>query len=126
MINDALTGVDIFFLIINMIGIFYATYWNLQVVKEGSFNKPAIAVVVLLGIYFIGYLVLMFSDISPITWSSIFRGVSPLAWLYVWAEPPKSWVKSHFTIKNQTDQIEEHVRKTIKEIGRNNEEKDDV
>lgn len=125
-INNTLSGVDIFFLIVNLFGILYAFYWNFRCFKEGSFKKNPLAILVLLVISFVGYSVLMFTNVSILAWSSFFRGVSPLAWFYVWAGPAKSWVDSHFVVKKQTDHLEEKIYQIIEEIvGRQHGEKKD-
>ena len=100
MFNIHLATIDIIVVWINIIGILYATYWNARALKEGTFSRNAMAVLVLLGLYLFGQFLLLLTDIGPGQWSGIFRGLAPLAWYWAWAGPAKVWVKSHDGIKN--------------------------
>ena len=82
--NSHMSGVDIAFGFANMIGISYAIYRNVRGSKTSIFSKHLSNIAILSSIYFIAYIILMFSELDQASWSSVMRGVSVLAWFYVW------------------------------------------
>jgi len=92
MFNSHLAGIDVFIIVLNLIGVTGAIYWNFKASKDGEFAKTMLKVTVLAGIYFFAYSLLLFSEIDPSAWSSIFRGLAVLVWYYVWILPARSWI----------------------------------
>jgi hypothetical protein len=57
------------------------------------------AVASLSGVYAVGYLFLLFGDVSVQNWSSLFRGVSIVAWPVVWWWPALTSLYVHRELK---------------------------
>lgn len=110
MFNSYLAGIDIFIVILNLIGVAGAIYWNVKASKNGVFSKTMHKVASLAGVYFVAYCILLFSEINPAHWSSIFRGLAVLVWWYVWILPARSWYKEgHGVSKELENKIYERI-----------------
>ena len=101
--NSYLSGVDLTFILLNILGASYAMYWNFKASNTGILFKPRFTVGVLAALYALSYLYLMLSDVDPSAWSSIMRGISVLTWLYVWGSPPKVSMKAQHALGEQLE-----------------------
>jgi hypothetical protein len=85
-----LSTADAIIIVANVIPAMFAVAVNVWDAKTGySVNRPLrISVAVLASLYVVGYLALLGGAVSLATWGQFFRGISPIAWLLVWAGPP--------------------------------------
>lgn len=92
MFNSHLTSSDIWVGLLNLCGIVYAMYWNYKASKMGlgAIFVTRIRVVAIAFVYFLAYLILLFSNVDPAHWSGTLRYFGILAWIYVWAIPAKA------------------------------------
>ena len=84
MFNQTLSTINIIGLIINVITVCYALYWNFKGIAEGTFRPQMISVVIFLFIYLTGYFILLFSSLETGVWSSYLQFLSPFVWVMVW------------------------------------------
>jgi len=96
--NSHLSGVDITFILFNILGACYAMYWNFKASNTGILFKPRFTVGLLAALYALSYTYLMLSNVDPSAWSSIMRGISVLTWLYVWGSPPRASMKAQHAL----------------------------
>ena len=107
--NDSLSILENFIIWVNFFGAAFALYINRKAFKQGipRLRRSHLLIAGLATIYCIGYLLLLFSDIQFLVWSSAFRGVSILVWPIVWAMPALSsvsvWKKLEETIAEAAD-----------------------
>lgn len=101
--NSHLSGVDITFILFNILGACYTMYWNFKASNTGILFKPRFTVGLLAALYALSYTYLMLSNVDPSAWSSIMRGISVLTWLYVWGYPPRHAMKAQHALGGQLE-----------------------
>lgn len=74
-----------------------------------------LAVALLAVVYATGYALLLAGTVDLRSWSAFYRGVSPVAWLVVWAGPA---VWSTHVWRRFSRGLSEHVRDEMDRVGR--------
>ena len=86
------------FVLLNMAGASMASVVNVLAYRRTGRGGPQSAyaiVAALAALYVVSYGVLGFTDILPVDWSAVMRGVSVLTWPFVWSihAASKVWSK---------------------------------
>jgi hypothetical protein len=113
--NSHLSTVDVIFRIIALSGIISAIWWNVKAAKGVPIvAQSKWAVAGLASIYFVLYMVLLFSNISQASWASITGGIAIIQWQVVWVSPAKATLKGATQIGQA---FETEVNSRLKAIG---------
>jgi hypothetical protein len=92
-----LSAAEIIVLLVNIAMVAASVVINWRAAQHGVVRYRVVhaAVAALSGVYAAGYLVLLLGDVSVENWSSIFRGVSVVAWPVVWWWPALTSLRVH-------------------------------
>jgi uncharacterized membrane protein len=96
-----LSVAEIMVVVVNIAMVTAAVVINWRASQHGvvRFRIVHAAVAALSGVYAVGYLFLLFGDVSIENWSSLFRGVSVIAWPIVWWWPALTSLRVHRELK---------------------------
>lgn len=102
--NKELGGMDILFITLNLCGAGFATVWNFRAGKTGILREPRYLVSALAMVYFLAYLVLLFTHVVPTWWSHTLRGLGLITWFYVWVQPARLGIGAQEEIGRRLEQ----------------------
>lgn len=90
-----MSGVEEFVVVVNLVCVLVSVVANVWAARVGLLRcrTAHAAIAAVSGIYVVGYLWLLSGDVTGEAWSSVFRGISLVAWVVVWIIPALLSVK---------------------------------